>query len=198
MPNGRKARDLELLDALDALERTPFEGTVWRAVREGRDPIQGHPSAARWDPGIFDVLYTALEPDGALAEIHFHLSRQPVFPSTIRFRLYEIAVRTRKTLRLADMRSLARLGVEETRYAEVLYARTQEIGDAAHFLGFDGVLAPSARWPCLNLTLFTDRFAPDELSSMSSNPVDVAAWGQRTSRRRSPRGTTRRRSLSGR
>jgi RES domain-containing protein len=193
MPSGRKARDLALLDALDALERVPFEGTVWRAVREGRDPVQGHASAGRWDPGIFDVLYTALEPDGALAEIHFHLSRQPVFPSKIRYGLHEIAVRTRKTLRIADMRALARLGVEEARYAEVLYGRTQEIGDAAHFLGFDGVLAPNARWPCLNLTLFTDRFAPDDLSSISSKPVDVASWRERRSTGRSPRGTARRR-----
>jgi RES domain-containing protein len=194
MPSGRKARDLQLLDALDALERIPFEGTVWRAAREGRDPIQGHASAGRWDPGIFDVLYTALEPDGALAEIHFHLSRQPVFPSQIRYRLHEIAVRTRKTLRLADMRGLADLGVEEARYSEILYARTQEIGDAAHFLGFDGVLAPNARWPCLNLTLFTDRFAPDDLSSIRSKPVDIAAWGKRRLSRRSLGETRPRRS----
>jgi RES domain-containing protein len=183
MPERRKARDLQLLDALDALERVPFEGIIWCVVREGRDPVQGHPSAGRWDPGGFDVLYTALEADGALAEIHFHLSRQPVFPSQIRYLLHEVAVRTRKSLRLADLRALADLGVEEARYSEILYARTQEIGDAAHFLGFDGVLAPSARWPCLNLTLFTDRFAPDDLSSLRSKPVDVAAWGtQRASR----------------
>jgi len=192
MPDSRKARDLELLDALDALERTQFEGIVWRAVREGRDPMQGHPSAGRWDPGTFDVLYTALDPDGALAEIHFHLSRQPVFPSTIRWRLHEITVRTAKTLRLADMRALPRLGVDEARYSEILYVRTQEIGDAAHFLGFDGILAPNARWPCLNLTLFTDRIAPDDLGSTSPEPVDVAAWGERRSNRRTSRGTRRR------
>ena len=189
MADGRKARDLELLDALDALERTAFEGTVWRAVREGRDPIQGHPSAGRWDPGTFDVLYTALEPDGALAEIHFHLSRQPVFPSRLRYRLHEIAVRTRRTLRLADIQALAGLGVEEARYPEILYARTQEIGDAAHFLGFDGILAPNARWPCLNLTLFADLFDPDDLGPVSSEPVDVAVWGERRSRRRSSLGS---------
>lgn len=174
MPSGRRARDLELLDALDALERTPFEGTVWRAVREGRDGVQGHPSEGRWDPGRFDVLYTALEPDGALAEIRFHLSRQPVFPSTIRYHLHEIAVRTTQTLRLADMRALTHLGVDETRYHEVLYARCQEIGDAAHFLGFDGIVAPNARWPCVNLILFTDRFSPADLSPVSSKPVEPA------------------------
>jgi RES domain-containing protein len=173
-----RARDLDLLDALDVLDRPPFEGTVWRVVREGRDPIQGHPWGGRWDPGAFDVLYTALEPNGALAEIHFHLSRQPVFPSTLRYRLHAVALTTRKTLRFADMRALERLGVEAARYRAILYARTQEIGDAAFFLGFDGIIAPSARWPCLNLTLFTDRLEPEHLGIVTSDPVDLRDWGQ--------------------
>jgi hypothetical protein len=175
----RKARDLQLLDALDAFERVPFEGVVWRAVRQGRDPIQGHPSAGRWDPGNFDVVYTALEADGALAEIHFHLSRQPVFPSKIQFVLHEITVRTSKVLKLDRMDVLARLGVEEGRYQEILYARTQEIGDAADFLGFDGIVAPNARWPCLNLVLFTDRLGPEDLDVVRHRRVDIAAWAKR-------------------
>jgi RES domain-containing protein len=179
MAAGRKARDIDLLDALDAFDRTPFEGVVWRAVREGRDPIQGHASGGRWDPGSFDVVYTALAADGALAEIHFHLSRQPVFPSKLRFALHEIQVRTRKTLHLPDMKVLARLGVEEGRYQEVLYSRTQAIGDAADFLGFDSLMAPNARWPCLNLVLFTDRLGPEDLTVHDSRRVDLSAWGRR-------------------
>src|SRR5690606_33171888 len=143
-------RDHVLLDAIDALERIPFQGHVWRIVREGRDPTVGHPSGGRWDPGTFDVLYTSCTPDGALAEIHFHLSRQPVFPSKVRYDLHKLNVRARKTLRFADMRALATVGIDEAAYSEILYARTQEVGDAAYFLGFDGIIAPSARWPCLN------------------------------------------------
>lgn len=184
MAGGRKARDLELLDALDALERVSFEGTCWRAVREGRDPLQGHPSGGRWDPGTFDVLYTALEPDGAMAEIDFHLSRQPVFPSKIRFGLHEIAVTTRQTLKLANLDALVPLGLDKAAYQQVLYTRTQEIGDAAIFLGFDGLIAPSARWPCLNLVLFTDRLEPGDLRVIRAQSANIAAWRQekRTSR----------------
>lgn len=184
---GRKARDLALLDALDAREPEAFEGVVWRIVREGRDPLQGHPSSARWDPGTFDVLYTSLERDGALAEIHFHLSRQPVFPSKLRSVLYRIAVRTKRTLRLTDMEALGRLGVERKRYAELLYSRTQEIGDAAYFLGFDGLIAPSARWPCHNLVLFTDRAEAADLVVETSEQVDWEAWRrERSTTGRSP------------
>jgi len=182
MTEDRPARDHQLLDALDALDRTPFEQSVWRVVRQGRDPVQGHPSGGRWDPGTFDVLYTACESDGAVAEMHFHLSRQPVFPSKLTYRLHEISVVAGQTLRLADMRALARLGIEKTRYSELLYERTQEIGDAAYFLGFDGIIAPSARWRCLNAILFTDRIRPDRIEAIRATKVDWERWRRRTAK----------------
>lgn len=172
----RHARDLTLLDALDALPRVPFEGDAWRIVRQERDPLQGYPAAARWDPGSFDVLYTSLAREGALEEIHFHLSRQPVFPSKIQSILHRIAVRAKRTLELADLAALQALGVATETYGDLTYQRSQEIGDAAQFLGFDGMLAPSARWPCRNLILFTDRLAPGNLQLEASEPVDWAAW----------------------
>lgn len=175
----RRARDLDLLDLLDAHEGVAFEGDVWRIVGEERDALQGYPAAARWDPGSFDVLYTSLERDGALAEIYFHLSRQPVFPSKLRWVIHRVAVRTRRTLRIADLGALAALGVTREAYATLAYERSQEIGDAAAFLGFDGILAPSARWPCQNLVLFVDRLAPDDLAVRDSEPVDWDAWRAR-------------------
>ena len=89
-------------------------------------------------------------------------------------------------LRLADMRELAPLGGDEARYAEVLYPRTQEIGDAAHFLGFDGLVAPNARWNCLNAVLFTDRLGADAMAVLGVSDVDWNEWRRTsTSRRRS-------------
>lgn len=172
----RRARDLALLDALDALPRLPFDGAVWRIARRERDPLQGYPAGARWDPGSFDVLYTSLAREGALEEIHFHLSRQPVFPSKLQSILHRIAVRTTRTLELADLAALQALGVTTETFGDLNYRRCQEIGDAAQFLGFDGMLAPSARWPCQNLILFTDRLAPGDLRIEASEPVDWGAW----------------------
>jgi hypothetical protein len=77
----RRARDLELLDAIDAFQREALDVEVWRLVRAGRDPALGSPSRSRWCNGSFDVLYTSFEQDGAIAEIHALLSLQPVFPS---------------------------------------------------------------------------------------------------------------------
>ena len=172
----RRARDLGLLDALDAHKGVSFQGDVWRIVGDKRDVLQGYPAAARWDPGTFEVLYTSLERQGALAEIHFHLTRQPVFPSKIKSVIHQITVRTKRTLKLADLAAIQALGVTSDTFSSLDYARTQEIGDAAEFLGFDGILAPSARWPCQNLILFSAKFEPDDLAVVGREVVDWAAW----------------------
>jgi RES domain-containing protein len=172
---------LELLDAIDSLPRVAFEGRVWRIVREGKDPLQGYPAGARWDPGDFDVLYTACNPDGAYAEIYFHLNRAPVFPSRP-YIIHTLGVTTRKTLKFADVRSLQEFEVDITSFEQPIYSRTQEIGDVAYFLGFDGLLVPSARSDCQNLVIFVDRINPNEdLRIMESEVVDWPSWRQRSS-----------------
>jgi RES domain-containing protein len=175
MSDSRKARDLELLDAIDKFERIPFEGNTWRIVREARDALQASPVGARWDPAIFDVLYTSLDREGALEEIYFHLSRQPIFPS-IQFQMHRIRVRVAKILRLADMSVLQQLGVETSNYASMNYSRTQAIADAAFFLGFDGLIVPSARSTGLNLVLFSDRIEPNDIEVEHSELIDWKAW----------------------
>lgn len=145
MSSRWRARDLDLIDALDALPRIAVSDTVWRVVPEGRDPLLCGPSIGRWDLGHFDVFYTTLDPDGAIAEMYFHLSRQPVFPSTIDFTLNEIKARTRSTLKFADVSELA----------------------------------PSARWNCLNLILFSDSLRPDDLVLRASSTID---WADRRDR----------------
>jgi RES domain len=180
----REARDLQLLDAVDAFSRDAVDATVWRVVREGRDPLSGRASVSRWCNGTFDVLYTSFERDGALAEIHALLSLQPVFPSRIRWFTHEVKVSSVRTLQLADLPTLARLGVDIDHYSDRDYSRTQPIADAAYFLGFDGLVAPSARWRCSNLVLFMDRIAPRQIEVVKSEPRPIAweAWRKRARR----------------
>jgi hypothetical protein len=60
----------------------------------------------------------------------------------------------------------------------LLYDRTQEIAAAASFLGFDGLIAPSARWECQNIVLFLDAIGLEGIRTISSAPVDWKAWRQ--------------------
>jgi hypothetical protein len=178
----RRARDLKLLDDIDAFKREPFSQPIWRVVREGRDPILGSASKGRWSNGTFDVLYTSVEQDGAIAEIYSLLSLQPVFPSKTRWFAHKLKVSAKQTLKLADIATLNRLGVDTVHYTDRQYDRTQEIADVAYFLGFDGLIAPSARWECLNAVLFTDRIPPDqiEITKNETKPIAWDAWRKRT------------------
>ena len=183
MAAGRRHDD-RLLDALGEIDPEPFAGTMWRVVRAGRPVLDGSRGSGRWNPASLPVLYGAQEADGAVAEIHFHLNRgQPVFPSRMRHVLFELRIETTRSLVLADMDALARLGVVPSRYGEILYDRTQEIADAACFMGYDGIIAPSARWACQNVILFLDEIDLEDIEEVSSTPVDWSAWRMRNATR---------------
>lgn len=173
-----RSRELALLDEIDAAPRVSFAGEVWRVTREGRDPLAAGRSLSRWCNGDFDVLYTCAERDGALAEIHALLSMQPVFPSKPRWFAHRLHTSLNASLTFANIDALAALGVDTPGYSSRGYKRTQEIADAAFFLGFDGIVAPSARWSCANTMIFTERVTPDRLDLRGTEwqPLDWAAW----------------------
>ncbi len=176
-PALRRARDIKLLDDIDAHLRHAHTGVVWRVVRNGSDPLQGRRSGSRWCNGAFDVLYTSLERDGAIAELYALLSLQPVFPSTIAFHVHRLRVSARQCLHLSELPMLARLGVDIDRYQDREYDKTQDIADAAYFLNFDSLLVPSARWHCTNAVLFTDRIEPARLTLEATEP-DAVDWDE--------------------
>ena len=95
-----------------------------------------------------------------------------------------------QSLHLTDLPTLARLGVDVEHYQSRDYAKTQEIADAAYFLGFDGLFVPSARWHCTNAVHFTDRIEPARLSIdiTEAKPVDWRSWRRRTRSSDRPRG----------
>ncbi len=169
--------DDRLLDQLDDLERHAYDGVMWRAVRKERSVLDSSRGAGRWNTADMNVLYGAQEADGAIAEIHFHLSRgQSVFPSKMQHILYELSVTTDRTLVLANMGDLVRLGVDEATYKQMLYTRTQEIASAAAFLGFDGIIAPNARFDCQNIILMVDQFNVENIEITSERPIDWKSW----------------------
>jgi RES domain-containing protein len=166
MADGHGIRDSALIDALEDAPSIVFEGAVWRVVREGRDVLQCSSYGGRWDDGTFDVLYTSTQADGAIAEMHFHLSRgQPVMPSKVDYYLYELRVAMQRALKFSDLAALATVGMDAERFGALSYIervqeypRPQEIAEVAQFVGFDGLIVPSARLAeCLNAILFCDR-----------------------------------------
>ena len=106
----------------------------------------------------------------------YRLSLEPVWPSRARHDLHRIEARTRRTLRFADVRALAPLGVDIGRYAGFDYAGSQALAAAARFLEFDGLIVPSARSSALNLVVFLDGLSIDVLVAIDAGSVDWGAW----------------------
>jgi RES domain len=180
MIGPRPVHDRSMLDTLEAIDPERFVGEAWRVTRKGRDPLRGSAANGRWSPGggEFEVLYTSLERDGALAEIGYRLSLEPVWPSRIEHEVHLIEVETERTLRFTDLESLAPVGVAIARYHTFEYQATQAIAAAAYFLEFDSLIVPSARFPCANLVIFTERATGLELKN--SQAVDWDSWRRRS------------------
>jgi RES domain-containing protein len=185
MVHTRRSRDNALIDAIEAHAPVTFEGTVWRVVRSGRSPLVCARAGGRWDDGTFDVLYTSQERDGAIAEMHFHLGRgQPVFPSKVEYGVHELDVSLNHALKLVDLEALTALGLDTTRYGQLSYdrmsdeyPRSQDIAETAHFLEFDGLIVPSARWTCMNVILFCDRVPPEAMEAITDHGlIDWTNW----------------------
>ena len=171
MVSGRP-RDIQLLDAIDALTAKPFEGTLWRVVKEGRDPLACSAVGGRWDDRTFDVLYTSKKPEGAVAEMYFHITRgQPVIPSKVKYVLFELTAEIQSCIELPTLDHLARLGLRTEQYGQLSYfertqeyPRTQEIAEVVYFLGHGGLIVPSARYATENVVIYCDRISPGNLS----------------------------------
>jgi len=75
---------------------------------------------------------------------------------------------------------LNKAGVDADNYRKPNFFKTQEIGDAAWFLGYDGLIVPSARWDCENLVIFMDKVSSPEaaISVISSEEVDWIQWAR--------------------
>lgn len=166
-----------LLDALGRVPARSFTDEVWRVVHHGRDPARGNSSRSRWCDGSFGVLYTSVECDGAIADLSRHTRRK-------RLSAYRLQIATERALRIDDLDTLARLGVDVARYAGRDYRRTQAIAGAAFELGFDGLIVPSAHWACHNLVVFTDRTPAEKIRVVAGpEPVDLQEWSARSAPR---------------
>jgi RES domain-containing protein len=185
MAEHPRRRDSALIDAIEAIEPVYFSGPLWRIVREGRDPCQCSASGGRWDDGTFDVLYTSLARDGAIAEMYFHLKRgQPIMPSRLRYRLFELSGTMDRALKFLDLAALSQVGLDTATFGRLSYQqrtaeypRSQDIGETAHFLEFDGLIVPSARWASHNAVLFCDYVKPEAREVVTDHGMmDWTGW----------------------
>jgi hypothetical protein len=182
MGGAARVHDRAILDALESLGSTSIEETAWRVVRKGRDPLRGAVANGRWNAvGEFEVLYTSLASEGALAEVGYRLSLEPVWPSRIQHEIHTLRIKADRALVFENLQQLEKLGVNIDRFETFEYSSTQAIAAAAHFLEFDALVVPSARFDTQNLIIFLDRLQTlPEL--IGTDTVNWTAWRARTRR----------------
>ena len=168
--------DADLVERLEAFPSEQLDYEAFRATRMSLDPLAGSYNGGRWMPrDTVAVLYTSLESEGALSEIAFHYSHYTPMP-TKPILVHRLRIKTQRTVRL-DAAAIQDLGVPALEYPVINHPRTQEIGAAVEFLGFDGLIAPSARWPCENLMLFTEQ-SHVELQLLGQERLEWIPWAR--------------------
>ena len=170
----------ELTDALGQLPEIPFEGRVYRVTGRSADPTAPSGNGGRWAfPSTADggcsVLYTSVTENGAIAEVASYLALSSPRPSQP-LHLHTLEVSARRVIRLS-MDDLETLGVTRDDYLKRNYRGTQEIGAALNFLGFDGLLVPSARWDCENCIIFSENHDLQcKLEKIAVSEIDWQQW----------------------
>ncbi len=167
--------DRNLIDALDGINGDPYDGFAWRVSWTARDPLASSSGGGRWAPeGRFDVLYTALEANGALSEVYYHLSRAPIFSSSD-MTINKIRVMLSNVLRL-DSKLLDEMKIGDPLSSKKLRP-TQLVGETAYMLDFNGLRVPSARSVGEKLVIFRDVLGHEcEMEVLSTEPVNWPAW----------------------
>jgi hypothetical protein len=126
-------------EAITALPRESFSGSVFRITPPAANPLAPSVNGGRWAQpkragDTTSILYTSFETDGALAEVCSYLVLLDPIPSVQKLKVSRLETATHRTLRLARA-DLTALGVDLARYGQCDYARTQEIGAAAASVG---------------------------------------------------------------
>lgn len=171
--------DPDLLSGIDAIPGQAFSSSVWRVTWASRNPLAGNEGGGRCSPdGRFEVLYTSLESDGALAEAYYHLSRAPVMSSS-HMRLNQLSVTLKNVLTLTT-EQLRELGVDDPLASRIDSHQGRAVGEAAFMLDFQGLIVPSARWDCNNLVLFVARIEMNkDIHLQNQGEVNWPAWRER-------------------
>jgi hypothetical protein len=92
--------------------------------------------------------------------------------------VHTLDITASRSLRLVRA-DLADLRVDMARYDEPNYPRTQEIGAATAFLGYHGLIVPSARWSRDNVVLFADNMISEgDLRVIETEQIEWQAWAR--------------------
>jgi RES domain-containing protein len=149
----------ELVERIDELGSLGFTGETYRHIGPQYPPLSAEGSrvsGARWNPPeSFPVLYMGLDVPTVIAEFYRLVARQDRQPDDLLpRRLYRYEVHLSSVLDLRQGSARNALGLSDADLSSNDLRACQAAGEAAHYLGLEGILAPSAVGPGHVLAVF--------------------------------------------
>lgn len=167
----------DLVEAIDAIGKTVWSGQTFRYTNARREPLSGEGArraGGRYNPrDLFPVVYLAQPVQACMRELeraaeydHLSVTSKLSVPQV----MHTIDLMEIEILDLTRPATHAALGLEEADFTGE-WAPCQEVGHAAWFLEFHGVLAPSAVWDGVTLALFDHNTPPSRIAVQSTEPL---------------------------
>jgi RES domain-containing protein len=167
----------ELVARIDSLQPVSLAGQAFRHVAAGRHPLSGRGArihGGRWNPPeSFSTLYLALERDAAVREFIRMAARQRLTPGDFlprRIYRYEIELNASLDLRVGEALGAVGLGPDAPTSSDA--RACQAVGEAAHYVGLEAILAPSATEAGSVVAVFIDRLRADS----ELRDLDFETW----------------------
>jgi RES domain-containing protein len=170
----------KLVAAVDGLGPASYRGIAYRHVAPRWNPLSGAGAQSyggRWNPpDSFATIYLATTAQTAIAEFERMAARSRRDPADfLPRRLYRCRVNLAAVLDLRgdDARAAVSLSDGDLRADDLAPCRA--VGEAAHYLGREAIIAPSATGRGTVLAVFFDRLGPDS----SLRVLDYETWSAR-------------------
>lgn len=169
--------DHHLLARVDALDPIGLSKQAFRHVAHDRHPLSGSGArlhGGRWNPpDSFSTLYLALERETTVNEFYRLATRQGRAPEDfLPRRMYRYEVALSAVLDLRDPAARASLNLSDPELRANDASKCRQIGESVHYLGLEGILAPSAAGEGTILAVFFDRLHADS----QIRDVDHEPW----------------------
>ena len=169
--------DSNLVSLLDETAPTEYSGEVCRHTGPGAHPLSttgAQTQGGRWNPpNSFPTLYLALSDETAAAEFYRRAQgeNRPAEDLLPR-RLHRYRVRLSVVLDLTDPDVKQHLGISDEDLLSDDRELCNALGEAAHYVGFEGILAPSATGVGEVLVVLFDRLKAES----DVEPIGYLDW----------------------
>lgn len=175
------ASPLDLLQAIDDLGPTPWSGEAYRHTAPAYPAIAGSGASAiggRWNPKGVSTVYLATPVEACVAEFMRQAQGQARgIQSFLPRDLHVISVHELQVVDLTVDEARASVGIRLENIEDKDRSACQEVGRAAHYLGLQGILAPSATHVGLVLACFERNIQRGQLTVERTIPLDSVLSG---------------------